>query len=131
MQVNYPHIRIRQLEGLLGFTRQAYYQYWQRQAQDISQEEVIINLVRQIRKDHPRLGGRKLYQLLKEEMDQRGIKIGRDAFFELLSQHELLIRRRRRKVITTFSRHRFRKYPNLIKDVLVERPNQLWVNGSN
>jgi transposase InsO family protein len=53
--------------------------------------------------------------------------MGRDALFTLLSQHGLLIRRRRRRVITTFSRHRFRKYSNLIKDLIIERPNQVWV----
>ncbi|MFD1145404.1 IS3 family transposase [Larkinella insperata] len=55
------------------------------------------------------------------------MKMGRDAFFDLLAANRLLIRRRRRKVITTFSRHRFRKYPNLIKGLVVDRPNQLWV----
>lgn len=53
--------------------------------------------------------------------------MGRDAFFDLLAANRLLIRRRRRKVITTFSRHRFRKYPNLIKGLVIYRPNQVWV----
>ncbi len=57
-----------------------------------------------------------------------GIKLGRDAFFELLARHKMLIRRRRRKVKTTFSGHSFRKYPNLIKNLVVDRPNQLWVS---
>ncbi|WP_157887191.1 IS3 family transposase [Hymenobacter sp. PAMC 26628] len=39
----------------------------------------------------------------------------------------LLIRRRKRKTITTFSRHQFRKCPNLIKDLTPLRPNQVWV----
>ena len=76
------------------------------------------------------MGGRKLHQLLKPEMDQREIKIGRDAFFDLLSTHKLLIRRRRRRVMTTFSRLRFRKYPNLIKELITERPNQVWVSAA-
>ncbi len=128
MQVNYPNIHIRRLEGLLGFSRQGYYQYWQRQAQELNHEDQILELVKQIRGDHPRMGGRKLYELLKPEMDQREIKPGRDAFFDLLSTHKLLIRRRRRRVVTTFSRHRFRKYPNLIKELIIERPNQVWVS---
>lgn len=56
------------------------------------------------------MGGRKLHDLLKEKMAQKGIKMGRDALFELLSAKGLLIRRRRRRVSTTFSGHRFRKY---------------------
>ena len=72
------------------------------------------------------MGGRKLHDLLKEEMAKKGIKMGRDMLFELLAANGLLIRRRRRRVATTFSGHRFRKYPNLIKALVVERPNQLW-----
>ncbi|TXK29870.1 IS3 family transposase [Pontibacter qinzhouensis] len=128
MQLNYPHVHIRELERLLGFTRQGYYQYWQRQGKQVNYEEQVIELVKQVRQDHPRIGGRKLYQLLQPELDKRGVKVGRDAFFNLLSERGMLIRRRRRKAVTTFSRHRFRKYPNLIRELLVERVNQVWVS---
>jgi hypothetical protein len=39
--------------------------------------------------------------------------MGRDALFELLSAHGMLIRIRRRYIKTTFSNHWMRKYPNL------------------
>lgn len=58
---------------------------------------------------------------------ERGIKMGRDALFDLLAANNLLVRKRKRRMITTFSRHRFRKYPNLIKDMTILRPNQVWV----
>lgn len=125
--MNYPKLHMRQLEGWLGFSRQAYYQYWQRQAGQIDSESEVIEWVKKLRKDHPKMGGRKLYDLLKEEMARKDIKMGRDALFELLAAKGLLIRRRRRRVTTTFSDHRFRKYPNLIKELVVNRPNQLWV----
>lgn len=85
-------------------------------------------MIKQIRKAHPRIGGKKLHCLLKEKFLERGIKMGRDALFDLLAANRLLIRRRRRNVVTTFSRYRFRKYPNLIKGLVVDRPNQLWVS---
>lgn len=91
-------------------------------------DKEIVSLIKGIRKDHPRIGGRKLYSLLKEQLMKKGFKIGRDAFFNILQANYLLIRRRRRKVVTTFSRHRFRKYPNLIRDLVIEKPNQLWVS---
>ena len=128
MLTNHPHISIRQLEDVLGFTRQGYYQYWQRQAGQTSYDADILQLVRKIRQDHPRIGGRKLYSMLEKELLEREIKMGRDGFFDLLAANNLLIRRRRRMVKTTFSGHPFRKYPNLIKDLVVERPNQLWVS---
>lgn len=127
MLMNYPKLHMRHLEGWLGFSRQAYYQYWQRQAGQNDSESDVIEWVQKLRKDHPKMGGRKLYDLLKEEMARKDIKMGRDALFELLAAKGLLIRRRRRRVTTTFSGHRFRKYPNLIKELVVNRPNQLWV----
>ena len=55
-----PYIHIRQLEGCLGFSRQAYYQYWQRQTGQIGHEAQVVSLVKTLRKDHPQMGGRKL-----------------------------------------------------------------------
>lgn len=54
--------------------------------------------------------------------------MGRDAFFELLRANGLLVRRKRCRARTTFSSHRFRKYQNLVKNLVVECPNQLWIS---
>ena len=60
---------------------------------------------------------------------KHGFKMGRDEFFELLREHQLLIRRRHsRKPKTTFSSHWFKKYPNLVVDLVIDRPNQVWVS---
>ena len=48
--------------------------------------------------------------------------------FDLLAEHRLFIRRKRRGCITTISRHRFRKYPNSVRDFIPIKPNQLWVS---
>jgi len=77
--------------------------------------------------DHPVIGGRKLYCLLQPFLLEHQIKIGRDALFDLLAAHKLLVRRRKRKIITTWSNHWLKKYPNLIKHWIPEAPNQLWV----
>ena len=60
---------------------------------------------------------------------QHDFHIGRDAMFELLSERCLLVRKRRRSgCVTTFSKHRFKKYPNIIRDFIPIAPNQLWVS---
>jgi transposase InsO family protein len=67
--------------------------------------------------------------MLEPFMKEHRISIGRDAFFNLLSERCLLVRKRkRRKPITTFSDHWMRKYPNLIEDFYPTAPNQLWVS---
>lgn len=74
------------------------------------------------------MGGRKLYDLLEDFMLNHQIKMGRDAFFDLLAANRLLVRRRKRKIHTTNSFHWLRKYPNLIKDFIPIKANQLWVS---
>jgi transposase InsO family protein len=60
---------------------------------------------------------------------QHDFQIGRDAMFDLLSERGLLVRKRRRSgCVTTFSKHRFKKYPNIIRDFIPVAPNQLWVS---
>lgn len=77
----------------------------------------------------PRIGARKLHYLLTGTLQQHGITIGRDKLFDLLDEYGLLVRRRKRKrTNTTDSNHPFRKYPNLVKELEVLRPNQLWVS---
>jgi putative transposase len=77
----------------------------------------------------PRIGTRKLYHMLTDALQEHKIKIGRDKLFDLLEEHGMLVRRRkRRKVSTTDSNHPFRRYPNLTRELQVMRPNQLWVS---
>lgn len=48
--------------------------------------------------------------------------------FKLLDEHHLLVRKRKRKgSITTWSKHHYRKYPNIIKGFVPNAPNQVWV----
>ena len=112
---------LRELCGLLGYSAQAYYQYNRStEKRTFSQEEVIQQVLEQ-RRLQPRLGTRKLLALMQPAM-------GRDALFDLLREQGLLVRRKRNGARTTFSCHRFRKYPDLVKDLIIERPNQLWVS---
>jgi putative transposase len=90
---------------------------------------IIIKRVNEIRADMPRIGTRKLYFLLTDTLQQHDIQIGRDRLFDLLSDYGMLVRKRkRRKIYTTDSNHPFRKYPNLIRELSVVHPNQLWVS---
>ena len=79
MLTNHPNISIRRLEDVLGFTRQGYYQYWQRQTGQVSYDADILQLVKKVREEHPRIGGRKLYSTLEKDFLEREIKMGRDG----------------------------------------------------
>lgn len=112
---------------LLGITRQAYYQHFRHRNRLALEDELVVAEVLKIRSGHRHMGGRKLYVLLAPFLLEHHIKMGRDRFFDILSANNLLVRRRKRKTITTDSFHRFKKYPNLIRDFIPDAPNQLWV----
>ena len=113
---------------LLGYTRQAFYGHQQSSLQQAYEGELIIQQVQRYRLLQPRLGTRKLVVLLQNFVKEHNIKLGRDALFDLLRDHDLLIRRRKRKIQTTFSKHWYQKYPNLIKHYEPLSPNLLWVS---
>ena len=92
-----------------------------------SEDEIILGMVHRIRKDMPRLGGRKLIHLIRQSSAGQ-LATGRDGFYDLLRRNGLLIRRRRNRVVTTHSFHWLRKYPNLIRGLTASRPNQIWVS---
>jgi len=92
------------------------------------EDELILQQVIRIRKNLPKIGGRKLYFLLQDFMIEHKISMGRDQLFDLLLIHKLLIKKRKRRVSTTNSNHRFHRYPNLIRVLEVIRPDQLWVS---
>jgi len=76
----------------------------------------------------PRLGTRKLYYLLRSDIDALGIKIGRDALFDYLRSEHLLIKPKKNYTKTTDSKHWLRKYPNLMLGVKAQRPEQYFVS---
>ena len=127
MKIEFPFIGLSRLCRLLEVTRQAYYQHFWSLSDTHTEEYLIINQVKEIRDLHPTIGGRKLLFLLQSFLLENQIKIGRDALFDLLAAHQLLVKKRRSRITTTFSRHRLRKYPSLIKEWRPQRPNQLWV----
>lgn len=90
-------------------------------------EAVILDHVLAIRRQMPRLGTRKLYHLLQPVLEEEGIKCGRDKLFALLGREGLFVTRRRKYTVTTNSKHWLKKYPNLIKDTIPTRPEQVWV----
>ena len=83
-------------------------------------------MVLEIRKEHPRLGVRKLYFLLNKNL--KDLKIGRDKLINILRANHLLIIPKRAYHITTNSHHRFRKHENQILDLEICRPEQVWVS---
>ena len=112
----------------LGFSRQTFYYLIQKKVKDEFSAKIMKQKVLNIRKDQARIGGRKLIYLLQEDFRKAGIRIGRDKFFKFLKDQYLLVKRKKNRTITTRSYKRFRQHPNLIKDLEIKRPEQVWVS---
>ena len=128
MKLDNAELGIEKLCRLFGKTRHAYYDHQWRKQDDFLKEELILQLLHEIRTSLPRIGTRKLYYMINQKLSEHRLGAGRDYLFDLLARYKLLIRTRRRKAITTDSRHWMRKYSNLILELEIIRPNQLWVS---
>jgi transposase InsO family protein len=128
MKENFTGISWADLCSWFGVTRQAYHQSKHRVLHELIEQEILIAEIMNIREDHKRLGGRKLFFKLDGFMKDHQIKMGRDGFFDLLRDHNLLIKQRKRYHVTTNSNHWMKKYPNLIKDIQPLGPNHIWVS---
>ena len=110
-----------------GVSRQAYYKGVKQSEKEVVQQELIIELVQQIRRRNKKMGGKKLYHLLQADIHRIDASMGRDKFFDLLRKWRLLVHRRRKYAVTTQSQHWYRVYKNKLKDIVIERPHQVWV----
>jgi transposase InsO family protein len=113
---------------LSGYTRQAYYKRRQREEKEPLQEELIIQKLIGYREIQPRIGGRKLFFLIGPFLKEHAINMGRDAFFRMLGKYGMLNKRHRCKPRTTDSNHWMKKHPNLIKEFVPTKADQLWVS---
>ncbi|HVU17016.1 MAG TPA: IS3 family transposase [Candidatus Didemnitutus sp.] len=107
-----------------GLSRQGYYQgRGERRRRDHHDAEVL-EAVRAIRRQQPRVGARKLQHQLR----QHGQRIGRDRLFGLLRRQELLVVPKRRKARTTYYDRALPVYRNLLYELAPTRPHQVWVS---
>lgn len=108
---------------MFGMSKQAYYKHVKQASKRTMAWRPVKASVLNMRRCMPRLGAKKLHYLLREE----GVSIGRDHLFDLLREEDLLVKKKKKYVRTTNSTGWMRLYPNLAKDITVNRPEQLWV----
>jgi putative transposase len=128
MKAHYPKVRITALCKLFGKSRQAYYDTDSRIDQQGLKQHIILDEVLNIRNVLPKTGMLKLYHMLQPLFKASGIHLGRDRFFLLLKQHGLQLKQRKYSTRTTQSNHHFHKWDNLITELSLSQPGQLWVS---
>ena len=112
--------------GLFGVNRQVYYRSKQTLQKKQETASKVVSMVMEMRQQMPRIGTRKLYYLLQDQLNDIGV--GRDRLFAILKANHMLIKPKRSFRITTDSYHRFRKHKNLIESITPVRPEQIWAS---
>lgn len=113
---------------MFGISRQALYQAQKRKIRRTKELSQLKPLVQSIRMEMPKLGTRKIYYLLKNDLTDLNLKIGRDALFDYLRKEDMLVKPKKNYTKTTNSKHWLTKHPNLMKEVKVNRPEQFFVS---
>jgi len=121
-------ITVSELCVRVDMSRQNYYAARRlRQRREVD-ETLILELVRRERQQQPRLGGRKLLFLLQKDLKETGVTVGRDRFFELLAENDLLVVPKPCRPHTTNSRHCLPVFTNLLAGRDLQAPNEAWVS---
>jgi transposase InsO family protein len=81
--------------------------------------------IRQVTGQFPTYGVRRVTAQLRREFH---VVVNHKRVARVIRELGIRPKTKRKKRKTTQSRHEFPRYPNLLKDLVVERPNQVWVS---
>ena len=93
----------------------------------IAAEAFVVEFIKRIRERDRGIGGGKLWRMYQKEFGEDH-SVGYNRFYDIVEKYGLKVRKRRRRAKTTDSNHDLPTYPNLVKDLIPIRPNQLWVS---
>ena len=110
----------------LGLSRQALHQQWRRDTTQETQHDRLLQLVKEWRTNHPRMGSRSLYYSIK---NVGGIDLGMgvNKFEQLMSNSGLTIKPLRSRIVKTSDGKGKGPYPNLTNGLVLNNVNQLIV----
>jgi transposase InsO family protein len=108
-----------QIYSIAHSSRQGLHQFLGRQFSKGFQVEQAIGEAMAIRKRHPNMGCRAMYELMQE------VDFGRDVCERILLKNGFRLKRKKSPIKTTISNPSLR-YPDLIKGLILTGINQVW-----
>ena len=101
-----------------------YYKPTAKSSDRMEAEADLVDRIEAICLEFPRYG----YRRVTKQLQREGWVVNHKKVLRLMRESDLLCRARHKWVKTTDSRHRFPRYPNLIKGVTISRLNQVWLS---
>ncbi len=114
---------VQQACRLCKASRSEYYRHRRPAARQTSDASGLVEQIRSICLEMHGYG----YRRVTAELHRRGMRVNHKRVLSLMHKAHVCCRPRRHRIRTTNSLHAFRVYPNLAKDLVVTRLNQLWV----
>ena len=93
----------------------------------LASEAFCVEYIKRIRQKDRGIGGGKLWKMYKKEFGDEH-SVGYNRFYDIIERHNLKVRKKKRRAKTTDSDHNLPLYPNLVKELIPLRSNQLWVS---
>ena len=97
--------------------------YYHKPKSKTGNDRELIERIEAIIEEFPGYG----YRRVTHELHRRDVAVNHKRVLRLMRQQGLIRKPKRRWIRTTNSDHRFRRYPNLLKNLAVTGPNQVWV----
>ena len=101
-----------------------YYKPEIKRPEQMMAEADMMDRIEAICLEFPRYGYRRVTHQLRHE----GWAVNHKKVLRLMRESDLLCHVKRKWVKTTDSHHRFPRYPNLIKGLIINRLNQVWIS---
>ena len=106
---------------VIGYSRSRY--YYEPRLETKNKDEELKLAIADAAGRYPTYG----YRRITKQLHREGWKVNHKRVSRLMRQMGLLAQKRVRRKRTTNSVHGYRRYPNLEKGLVVERPDQVWV----
>jgi putative transposase len=122
-RAEHPGVSIKELCELFSVSRSWYYARAtpeQKAQRDVQLRDAIERIVLEF----PGYG----YRRVSAELRRRGWAVNHKRVLRIMREESLLCQLRRRFKVTTDSAHSLKRYPNLLKEAVVDAPDQGWIS---
>jgi putative transposase len=107
--------------AVIGYSRSRY--YYQLDGPKKAAESTLKTAIADVAGRYPTYG----YRRITKQLQREGWTMNHKRVTRLMREMGLLAKKRVRRKRTTNSVHGYKRYPNLVKQLVVERPEQVWV----
>ena len=104
-------------------SKQSFYK-WKRRDPLPDSDSYVLESMQKIALEFSKYG----YRRITKALHRQGKQVNHKRVYRIMGENNLLVKRKKFRPITTQSGHGLKIYPNLAKDLVVTKLNQLWVS---